>query len=199
MQDAKNAISLQSFPLPPPLPSAVKALRFALAHPSAAASMEGVRAAGSGSHLRLTKSMLAKMRQKAGAGEGQDGGGVQGRVASIDALLLAMRRRLAVVQAALAEAAQEEGDAAAVAALAAGEAEGGPGGDAGAAAPLPPADILVEDLAVEDGPAADDAAATVSPRAHPGSARLREERERRAGELQLRQAAAAVLRAAGGP
>lgn len=45
--------------------------------------------------------MLAKHRQKAGAADAGQGGSVQGRVAAIDALLAAMKRRLSAVHAAL--------------------------------------------------------------------------------------------------
>lgn len=80
--------------------AAIKALRLALAHPAPAPSSEGIARRGSGSHLRLTKCMLAKQRQKAGAAAAQ-AGGVHSRVATIDALLAAMKRRLSAVHAAM--------------------------------------------------------------------------------------------------
>ncbi|KAL4430130.1 hypothetical protein ABPG77_004912 [Micractinium sp. CCAP 211/92] len=80
---------------------AAKALRFLLAHPAPAPSSEGVGRRGSCSHLRLTKCILAKHRQKAGAADAGQGGSVQGQVAAIDALLAAMKRRLSAVHAAL--------------------------------------------------------------------------------------------------
>ncbi|KAL4434179.1 hypothetical protein ABPG75_000620 [Micractinium tetrahymenae] len=107
--------------------AAIKALRFALAHPAPAPSSDGIAGGGSGSHLRLTKSTLAKQRQKAGAAAAAaQAGGVQGRVATIDVLLAAMKRRLAAVQAAM-EAQPGEPSAAA-------EGQGGSASEAPAAA-----------------------------------------------------------------
>ena len=58
-----------------------------------------------GSHLRMTRSVLAKQRRRAGAQAEPDGSfaGRVGRVQNIDALLLAMQRRLGAVKAAMAE------------------------------------------------------------------------------------------------
>lgn len=85
-----------------PLRAAVKALRFALAHPAAAPSLQGLPATGH--HLQATASMLAKRRAKAGAGVAaqSEAQGSRERVQDIDALLAAMKRRLRAVQAAMA-------------------------------------------------------------------------------------------------
>ncbi|PRW59444.1 hypothetical protein C2E21_2491 [Chlorella sorokiniana] len=83
----------------------IKALRFALAHPSSTPSLSASPAAGSNHHLAMTASVLAKQRRKAGEGAAAGCGSAEGgrdRVQQIDALLLAMKRRLRAVQAAMA-------------------------------------------------------------------------------------------------
>ena len=66
--------------------------------------------APAGNHLKLTRSMLAKQRRKAGE-EGSADEGV-GRVQTIDALLLAIKRRLRAVQEAMAQDAAAAAEAA---------------------------------------------------------------------------------------
>lgn len=93
----------RSTPTPSTPCSAIKALRFALAHPSSTPSLSAGTASGGDHHLAMTASMLAKQRRKAGEG-GQPSGGsaASQRVQQIDGLLAAMRRRLRAVQAAMA-------------------------------------------------------------------------------------------------
>lgn len=83
-----------------PSPAAIKALRFALAHPAAAPSLMAGPATATGHHLQLTASCLAKQRRKAGVTAAAGGG--KARVQTIDALLGAMRHRLQAVQEAMA-------------------------------------------------------------------------------------------------
>lgn len=134
--------------------------------------------------------MLAKQRQKVGASGGKDAS-VEGRVASIDALLLAMKRRLAAVQAALAA-----------------DAEQARLQEQSVASPAPnPAEATSarSEAATAEGKPTEGAAA--GPPGAPSSSssnssqgaelrELREERERRASERHLRQAALVMFGAA---
>ena len=87
--------------------AAIKALRYVLAHPAASHSMGMMALVPAGNHLKMTRSMLAKQRRKAGE-EACTEGGVGRRVQTIDALLLAIKRRLRAVQEAMAQDAAAE-------------------------------------------------------------------------------------------
>lgn len=84
-----------------------------------------------GHHLQTTASMLAKQRRKVGEADAASG---LGQVRSIDGLLLAMKRRLRAVQAAMAEAAADEQQVEPPA-----EAAGGAAGEAAAGGAAPAA------------------------------------------------------------